>query len=204
MNKQEFLQQLKSELREYPNEEIMKSAGYYSEMIEDRIEDGMKEEEAVDSIGSIDVIVKQIKYEMPITTLVKGKVKEKTKDKRTPAWAVVLLIIGSPLWIGILALVLGLLVMVYALVWMADVLLWMAVVLLGLGVFCGIAGFVASLAKAAVGSAFIYLGGACLCGGIGIFLFFATVAVSKGILKGTKRFFLKLKQMIVGNEKKEA
>ena len=204
MNKKEFLQQLKSGLSEYPNEEIIKSTGYYSEMIDDRIEDGMTEEEAVESVGSVESIVKQIKYEMPITTLVKSKVKEKTKDKRTSVWAVVLLIIGSPLWIGILALVLGLFIMVYALIWVADLLLWVAAALLGVGVLCGIAGFAVSLAKAAVGSSFIYLGGACMCAGIGIFLFFAMLAVSKGIIRGTKWFFLKLKQMIIGKEKKEA
>lgn len=200
MNKKEFLQQLKSGLSDYPNEEIMKSTGYYSEMIDDRIEDGMTEEEAVEFVGSVESIVKQIKYEMPITTLVKSKVKEKTKDKRMPVGVVVLLIIGSPLWIGILALVLGLLIMVYALIWMVDILLWMTVVLLGMGVLCGIVGFLACLAKAAVGSSFIYLGGACVCAGIGILLFFAVLAVSKEIIKGTKWFFLKLKQMIVGKE----
>lgn len=204
MNKQEFLQALKARLSEYPKEEIMKSIGYYSEMLEDRIEDGMSEEEAVASLGSVDAIAEQIKCELPMGTLIRHKTKERTKDRRIPIWAIVLLVIGSPLWIGIVALLFGLFIMVYALVWTADLMLWAADLMLGCGVLCGIAGFALSLTKLAAGSSLIYLGGILTCGGLGIFLFFGSRAVTKGILYGTKQSYLGIKRALVGKTAKEA
>ena len=47
MSKTEFLTELKKALEGLPEEDIEKSLEYYSEMIDDRIEDGLSEEEAV-------------------------------------------------------------------------------------------------------------------------------------------------------------
>ena len=52
MNKSEFLNSLEEKLKELPKDEIRKTIDYYDEMIDDRIEDGMTEEEAVKSIGN--------------------------------------------------------------------------------------------------------------------------------------------------------
>ena len=51
MNKSEFLNSLEEKLKELPKDEIRKTIDYYDEMIDDRIEDGMTEEEAVKSIS---------------------------------------------------------------------------------------------------------------------------------------------------------
>ena len=47
MKKQEFIEEIKLRMEGLPEEEVNRSIDYYSEMIEDRIEDGMEEEEAV-------------------------------------------------------------------------------------------------------------------------------------------------------------
>lgn len=76
MNKAEFLKELQQRIQEYPVDETKKSMEYYAEMIDDRMEDGMSESEAVASLGSVEQIAEQIKCELPITTLVKQKTKE--------------------------------------------------------------------------------------------------------------------------------
>lgn len=60
MNKYEFLAELRKRLGSLPNEDIDRSLDYYREMVEDRMEDGLTEEQAVDALGSIDDIVAQI------------------------------------------------------------------------------------------------------------------------------------------------
>ena len=65
-------------------------------MIDDRMEDGISEEEAVEGIGTVDQIYEQIMSDMPLVKLVKEKVKPKRKLK---AWEIVLLTLGSPVWI---------------------------------------------------------------------------------------------------------
>ena len=71
MTKAEFLNELKNRIAEYPSEETNQSVEYYSEMIDDRMEDGMSEPEAVASMGKVAEIAQQIKEELPLTTLVK-------------------------------------------------------------------------------------------------------------------------------------
>ena len=56
MNKQEFLSLLKQKLSKLPKQEIKERITFYSEMIDDRVEEGLSEEEAVLEIGNIDEI----------------------------------------------------------------------------------------------------------------------------------------------------
>lgn len=200
MNKAEFLNELKKQISEYPIEETQKSMEYYAEMIDDRVEDGMTEAEAVASLGTVDSIANQIKCELPITTLVKQRAKEQSKGKKMPVWAIILLILGFPLWGGIVAFILGMVIMFYSLIWAMDAVLWSVVLSFGAGALTGIIGFFVSLFRLSLGSAVFYLGSGMLCGGLGIFIFIGTLLITKGIILGTKRCFLWIKQAIVGKE----
>ena len=79
MTKIEFSERLKQTLvgRGLPREEAAKSVEFYLEMIDDRVEDGMNEEEAVAALGSIEDIAEQILYDLPLGVLVKSKIKNK-------------------------------------------------------------------------------------------------------------------------------
>ena len=57
MKKQEFLDELKKALWALPEADQKNSLEYYAEMIDDRMEDGLSEEEAVAAIGDLDEIV---------------------------------------------------------------------------------------------------------------------------------------------------
>lgn len=200
MNKAEFLNELKKQISEYPIEETQKSMEYYAEMIDDRVEDGMTESEAVASLGTVDSIANQIKCELPITTLVKQRAKKQSKGKKMPVWAIILLILGFPLWGGIVLFILGMVITFYSLIWTMDVILWSVVLTFGAGALTGIIGFFVSLFRLSFGSAVFYLGSGMLCGGLGIFIFIGTLLITKGIILGTKQCFLWIKQAIVGKE----
>ncbi len=67
-------------------------------MIEDRIEEGFTEEEAVSEIGTVNEVVSQIVSETPLSKLVK----ERSRPKRTlRVWEIILLLLGSPIWISL-------------------------------------------------------------------------------------------------------
>ena len=57
MKRNEFLSKLKERLWALPEADKQCSLDYYSEMIDDRMEDGLSEEEAVAAIGDLDEIV---------------------------------------------------------------------------------------------------------------------------------------------------
>ena len=65
MNKLEFLLELSRALEGLPKEEIDEKLGFYNEIIDDKIEDGMSEEDAIAEIGSPEAIAMEIIAEYP-------------------------------------------------------------------------------------------------------------------------------------------
>ena len=64
MNKTEYIEKLRALLDGCPKEEAERFLAYYSEMIEDRMEDGCPEEEACLSFGSVEEVAAQIRSEI--------------------------------------------------------------------------------------------------------------------------------------------
>ena len=89
MTKQLFLNELSAALHGLAREERYRTLSYYDELIDDRIEDGQSEEEAVESLGSPEQIAREIlgEEEPPVSTGTGRKV-----------WLIILLVLGFPLW----------------------------------------------------------------------------------------------------------
>ena len=83
MNKKDFLDALRRELRNLPEAEIEKSVSYYSEIIDDTVENGLTEEQAVTALGPMDKIVGQIMLDAPINALVMSKINQR-REQREP------------------------------------------------------------------------------------------------------------------------
>lgn len=66
---------------------------FYAEMLDDRIEEGLSEEEAVAAAGAVEEIVRQTVDETPLAKIAKERVRPKRHLK---AWEIVLLALGSP------------------------------------------------------------------------------------------------------------
>ena len=109
MTKKEFLAALRRKLRAVPQAELRERLGFYSEIIDDKMEEGLTEGEAVADAGNVDEIAEQILAEVEIP-------KAKAKAPASP-WQIVLLIIGSPVWLSIL-------ISVYAVIWSVVITLW--------------------------------------------------------------------------------
>lgn len=110
MTKQEFITQLEKQLTRLPQTEKEHVLNYYHETIEDHIEDGMSEVEAVQSLDSIEVIVKQIyaEREIPASPL--------PQRKSHRGWRITALIFLSPFWLALLATAIILYLTLWALI----------------------------------------------------------------------------------------
>ncbi|MBR4295688.1 MAG: DUF1700 domain-containing protein, partial [Clostridia bacterium] len=75
MTKLKFIMSLHDKLSGLPQKEIEERLNFYSEMIEDRMEEGLSEEEAVAAIGSVDEIAEQIVADTPLSKIAKEKIK---------------------------------------------------------------------------------------------------------------------------------
>ena len=89
MTKQLFLNELAAALHSLPREERYRTLGYYDELIDDRMEDGQSEEDAVASLGEPQQVAREILgEEEPAPSTSKGR----------RVWLIVLLVLGFPLW----------------------------------------------------------------------------------------------------------
>ena len=169
MRKQEFLSALKHKLKGLPKRDVEERISFYSEMIDDRIEEGFPEELAVAKTGNVDHISKQILSEARVP---------KSKRKRKPR-EIALLWIGSPLWISLAVAALAIVISLYASLWAVVVSFWSAFVALAAS---SIGGIVASIPLAIAentSTGIATFGAALVCGGVAIFAFYGCKAVTK-------------------------
>ena len=197
MTKSNFMNELQTRLPGLPQKDLEERLSFYSEMIDDRIEEGVPEEEAVDEIGNLDDIVSQILADYPLARIVKEKVKPK---RRLQPWEIVLLVLGSPVWVSLLISAFAIAISIYIVIWSLVISLWAvfasAAVLFPYGFMMAVV--YTAQGNAAAGAA--YLGIGIFCIGLSILLFFGCTAATKGTVILTKKIILGIKALLVRKE----
>ena len=168
MNKPSFLDALGAQLKTLPQKERQQYIDYYAEMIDDRMEDGVGEAEAVEALGSIEAIAAQILADAP-----------QKPARRFRIWEIVLIVLGSPIWLTLgFAVVMVLLSLVlviaaaYIVLWSVIVVLYAADLTLLAGLITGIAGGCHYALSGLGAPTLMFFGGALVCGGVMVLLFF--------------------------------
>ena len=189
MNKQEFFDALKNELSHLPKSEVEERLNFYSEMIDDRIEEGDSEEEAVLAVGSVADVALQIRNDASSVRGEDEKIKKEEK-KELRGWQIALLIVGAPLWIPLVIAAVAVILALYAVLWSLIVSAWavfgtFAGCLLG-GVGSGI--ILMCTNNLPIGLAMI--GAGFVCGGLAILAFFGCLAATKASARFSKKIVI--------------
>ena len=183
MTKQEFLSILKQELDCFPRAEQRKTITYYEELIEDRMEDGMTEEEAVEGIGNPRVLAEEI-----INDNLELMVQQKLPMSRGMKVGIgILLILGSPLWASLLAAGFLCILSVYIIVWVLPLIGASLVVAFGLSGIYGVISFPFALMDG-ITIGIVHLGIGICSIGLTILCTLTTAWLSKKIIMITARF----------------
>ena len=180
MNKLDFIWQLRKKLTGLPEEDIEKSLDYYSEMIDDRMEDGLREEEAVAAVGNPTEIAEQILAEIPLGKLVKAKLKP---QRTLRVWEIVLLVLGAPVWIPLLAAALIVILAIYMSIWSIVVSLYAADLALAVSSAACVAAAVPHAVGGNTAAGAFLLGGAFMLAGLAILMFLGCNQAAKGLLR---------------------
>lgn len=187
MTKQEFLSRLRLGLSDLPKNEIDERVSFYNEMIDDRTEEGLSESEAVDAVGSVEEIIKQIAADFAPQT-----------NKKLKTGAVVLLAVSSPLWASLLIAAFAVALSLYVSIWAVVISLWACFAVCAVcapgGVVLGFTYIFSGNPLTGVTS----LGLGAFSAGLAIFLFFGckeltrlTVLLSKKAFTLVRHFFSK-------------
>lgn len=197
MNKQEFFDLLREKLSGLSQDDIEERINFYNELIDDMVEDGVSEADAIASIGSDTDIVKQITGEASFPKNEERATEDKPRNKRRlKGWEILLLAVGSPLWIPLLLSAIVIALSLYISIWAVVVSLW-AVFVAFIGVAIGgVVACVALICQGKVLEGLAILGIGLACAGLSILAFFACKAASKGsvalakiAVRGVKRIF---------------
>ena len=200
MNKTQFLDELKRRLAGLPQSDLDERLEFYSEMIDDRMEDGLTEEEAVAEIGSVDEVVAQIMADIPLSKLVKEKVKQRRSLK---VWEIVLLVLGSPVWLPLGIAAFAVCLSLYVVLWAVLISIWAVDLSFAVCALGGVAGAVLFVLKGNLAGAGVMLGAAICCAGLAVLLFLGCLALTKGLLRLTKKILLGIKSLFIGKETSE-
>lgn len=197
MNKQEFLAQLKKKLIGIPLDDIVERIGFYDEMIDDRVEEGLTEEQAISELGELDNIVQQIVSEIPMSKLVKEKVKP---SRALRAWEIVFLVLGSPIWLSLLIVLFAIIISIYAVIWSVMIALWAIEVSLAACLVGGVGVSILFMTQGHTVSGVAMLGVGLMSAGLSVFGFYGCKCATKAILKLTKKIILWIKSCFIKKE----
>ncbi len=196
MNKYEFLNEIRARLAGLPEEDIRKTVDFYTEAVEDRVEDGLTEDEAVAQMGTPAEITEKILMETPLPTLIKAQPVNEPKRK-IKAWEVILIILGSPVWLPILITIFALALSIVLVI--ISVILALVITVIATGI-AGVVGVFGALAGIFMGSGlkgFIDLGAAFLAMGIAVLLFIPIKAGAIWFVELMGRFGNRIKMRFI-------
>jgi len=197
MNKKQFLKALNRRLRKLTNPERAGYIDFYSELIDDNIENGKSEEEAVAMLGNIDDIAVRILSE---TTSDAAK---SSLSMGTKTAILIALFLGSPIWVSLLAALFAVVVSLLAATAAIIVSLFAASFALAIALIGGIVSF-AFLVSSNMPAALFQLGAGILSLGLSVLLFFATLALSKLLIHLLKYIFIALRKRFFSKVKSPA
>ena len=197
MRKQAFLDQLRGRLGGIPEAELNERLTFYSEAIDDRVEEGLTEEEAVAAMGSVEEIAEQIIAEIPLSKLAKERIKPK---RRLGVMAILLIILGSPIWLSLGIAAAVVMLSLYAVLWSLIASLWAVFAAVAVCTPGGIGAGVLFACAGNVPALLSMIAGAMICGGAAIFLFFACLAATKGAARLTKGTVIRIKRCFIRKE----
>ena len=160
----------------------------------------MSEEEAVADVGDPREIAAQILSEIPLSKLVKKKMKP---SRRLRAWEIALLAVGSPIWLTLLIAAVVIVFALYAVLWSLVASVWAVGVALAGTFLLSIAALVLLCIQGGVGTGLVFLGLGVFCAGLAVFLWFGAMAATKGAWWLSKKFLLLMKSCFVRKEKEE-
>ena len=189
MNRREFLEALAAQIGSLTEAERERSLAFYAEMIDDRVEAGASEEEAVASLDPVEEIAAEILASAPVSPEVKTR-----NPRKLRRWEIALLIIGSPVWLPLLAaaavVALALLIVLWALV----VSLWAVAAGFALCVPMAVVSDVMALCRGNMFQAAVNVGAACASAGLAIFALLVTRRATRGAAGLTRMCWRKMRR----------
>lgn len=195
MLKNEFLESLQSRLEGLPREDVEKTIEYYCEMIDERMEDGLLEQEAVAGVGTVDEAVASVLGDIPLPKLIRKKV---TLKRSLKVWEIVLIILSLPIWLPLLIGMMAIAVSVYIAIWAMVLSFYACVLSTGFAAIASFAAVIPYFAGGSIAIGMTVLAMGLVSAGITILFFHFSNLMAKGAFWLGKQMIKGIKSLFVG------
>jgi len=175
MTKTEYLKKLRRALRQVKAEERSKSLAYFGEVIDDRMEDGVSEQDAINELESVEAAAERI--------IAEAKALGQIKPRRS-LWEIALIVLGFPLWFPLILTIAVVVLTVYGLVWVIIAVLFVTAAVLGVSGIAGLIGLFMLLGSNTA-AAFAAFGLGLACAGLGVAVFIPALYIAKAYATAT-------------------
>lgn len=202
MTKQEFIDELRTRLSKLPLTDAEEQIRFYEEMINDRMEEGLPEEEAVDDIGSIDFIYNQIAKDAPKSHLKLDKTRQKAESQRRKKiiiiastsiiWAPVLVALAAAAF-GIAISVVAVAISLFVTLWSLVSVVWVLFASFALSSPAALLLGIMNLFSVNAVTGFCLIGCSMIFAGLAIFAFYGALYATKGSASLTQKVFSGIK-----------
>ncbi len=197
MTKHEFLSALEKQLASLPESDRKRSILYFDEIIADRMEEGLSEEEVLAEMESVEEIARGILSESAEETV--ERVENGRKVGGCPLWlAILLAVLGCPIWLPVAFSVACALLVIYMIPWIMIFTLYCVALSFFFGGFFGAVLALVCWPVDGVYSSMLALGSCLFLMGFGILLMFPSVILTRWLAKGTVWCFRKLASLRKG------
>ncbi len=194
MTKTEYIASVRRELKGLEEKDIMDAIELLEEGINDRIDMGLTEEEAVADMADPKEAARQIKVDMPIPKLVKAKAQS---SRKLSTLEIVLICLSFPVWgpllIALIAVAFALAVSLLAIAFSAVIVVF---ALLIAGVACIFGGIVGMIFGQGIAS-LVVVGAALIVLSVALLLLVPSIALTNLLFKGVKAIFKGVKKLFI-------
>lgn len=194
MKKSEFISALQEKLCGLPSDEVRERITFYSEMIDDRIEEGLSETQAVADIGPVNKIASQIISEIPLAKIAKGRLKP---QRRLAAWEIVLIALGSPLWISLAVAAISVVISLYACLFSVILSFWAAFAAISVSAPAGLAVGLINIFSEGTAAGLVLISAGFILAGLAIFAFLGCLYATRGSVKLTRASLVGIKKLFI-------
>ena len=194
MTRNEFLWALEKRLVGLPQADREDRVSFYNEMIDDRMEEGLSEVEAIAELGSVDSVAYAAIASVPLGRIVRERISTKHKPS---GGTIALIAIGSPIWLSLAIALLAVALSLFLSLWAVVISVWACDLVLAASLVGGVGLGSVLLFTTPSSMATMWIGLGLAAGGLSIFFFYGAKYLTIAAAKLTKLSIVGIKRLLV-------
>ncbi len=194
MTKIEFLSALEDKLSNLPKKDVAERIIFYEEMIDDKMEEGLCESDAIAELGTVDEIYEGFIKELPLVKIIKHRM---TPKRRLGSGKIALIASTSVVWLPLFIALFSVALSLYAVIWSLSVSAWAIFISFAISAPAALLLGVINTVAGNIPYGIIMISGSLVLSGLAILAYYGSLYATKGSAILTGKSIIGIKNLIV-------